>query len=150
MFSIEILPVRTVDDTDPQASIGRVRINDFSEKFQVDLSFWGADDYRRSWRNAFAAIDSASDGIACFLTSVTDPAKSNFVTCWPLYREGDVVYIQNTVLFLENLRDIFDLEYPWRSLDPRATTDEDGNKISEWAADLNDMRAFFERGADPR
>ncbi|MGW6534080.1 hypothetical protein [Streptomyces venezuelae] len=80
---------------------------------------------------------------SCLVTSITDPATADFVFCWPLYRRGTDVYVQNAVVFLGELADAFRPTEPWLSVEPRGTVDEDGNEISEWRTTIDEVRAFL-------
>jgi hypothetical protein len=77
------------------------------------------------------------------MTSMTDPRNSNFLVCWPMYREGENVYIQNTIIFLDEIEGDFDPATPWSYVGPRQGIDEDGNKISEWITSFDSLREFF-------
>lgn len=53
-----------------------------------------------------------------------------------MYRTGDVVFVQNHILFLDQLEVPFSLDAPYDSVPDRAPTDDttdDGYPISEWA-----------------
>ncbi|SFC82503.1 hypothetical protein SAMN05421773_106174 [Streptomyces aidingensis] len=149
VFSIELdaeTLFRDPDSEGPEA-VGTIRIGEFTEAFRASLAYWSADDYRRSWRLAYHRLESADDAISCLITSITDPATSNFVFCWPLYREGEQVFVQNSVIFLDELTEAFDPEAPWASVGPRETITEDGDEISEWHTSMDALRAFFRRPA---
>ncbi|MEU5778366.1 hypothetical protein ABZ819_34385 [Streptomyces venezuelae] len=119
-------------------------MGDFSETFPMDLSYWGLDDYRASWVRALRRVDAGRDEVdSCLVTSITDPATANFVFCWPLYRRGTDVYVQNAAVFLGELADAFRPTEPWLSVEPRGTVDEDGNEISEWRTTIDEVRAFL-------
>jgi len=77
------------------------------------------------------------------MTSMTDPENSNFLTCWPMYREGEDVYVQNAIIFLDEIEGAFDPATPWDYVGPRHEIDEDGNKISEWTTSMGSLREFF-------
>lgn len=109
----------------------------------MDLSYWSVPEYQESWINALTVIDAESDSTSCLISSITDPENSNFIFCWPLYRDGDDVYIQNSIIFLEELSGEFAPEEPWRFVEPRSTVDEDGNKISEWKTSIGAVREFL-------
>src|SRR5262245_57160874 len=106
------------------------------ETFRMPLGFWAESDYRRSWRQAFDVLEDGQSSKSCLLVSVTDPRRSNFLMCWPLYRDSEKVYVQNAIIFLEELDGSFDLEEPWASVGPRRTVDEDGNRVSEWTTSM--------------
>jgi len=124
-------------------AFGRIVIGDFAETFVVPVGFWGESDYRASWRRAFEVLETGPRAVSCLMTSMTDPATSNFLTCWPMYREGEDVYVQNAIVFLDEIEGPFDPEAPWGSLEPRQGTDDDGNRISEWATSMGSLREFF-------
>lgn len=122
---------------------GTIRIGDFSERFEVDLSYWAAEQYRASWRAAASLLVSGGDK-AAFITSISDPATANIIFWWTAHRDGERVYLQQQVLFLEQLQTAFDPSAPFIHIGPREQVDEDGNKISEWAVSVDDMRAFLD------
>ena len=145
MFAIELQSPRTAgeeNDGSAEAS-GRIIIGDFTESFRVPLGFWDAADYRRSWRQAFQVLNANPHSTSCLMTSMTDPRNSNFLVCWPMYREGEDVYIQNTIIFLDEIEEAFNPAAPWVSVGSRHGIDEDGNKISEWITSMDSLREFF-------
>ena len=146
MFSIELQPSQEVGEKSnrPTEASGRITISDFTETFTVPLGFWDESDYRRSWRQAFEVLNANSHSTSCLMTSMTDPRNSNFLVCWPMYREGEDVYIQNTIIFLDEIEGDFDPATPWSYVGPRQGIDEDGNKISEWITSFDSLREFFD------
>jgi len=74
---------------------------------------------------------------------MSDPKVTNFVRVWPLYRIGEVVYVQNRILFLDQIGDQFDPAAPWGGLGPRTTVNEDGDQISEWSIISADIEEFL-------
>ncbi|MEU7643596.1 hypothetical protein [Streptomyces huasconensis] len=124
-------------------AVGRISVGDFSEDFPMDLSYWGVDDYRASWVRALRIVAGQDEATSCFVSSLTDPATANFVFCWPVYRSGPDVHIQNSIIFLDELTDPFLPDEPWRSVEPRSTVDEDGHQISEWHTDISAVREFL-------
>jgi hypothetical protein len=132
------------DDEDPMVAIGRLVLGGDQEFFSSTLTFWGVEDYRASWVAGLRRT-LAGAAVSCLATSVTDPAVSNFVEVWPLYRagDGDAVYVQNRLLFLDQLPGTFEPAAPWESVSPRATATEDGDQISEWPVSLASIREFL-------
>lgn len=125
-------------------AVGRITVGEFTETFRMDLSFWSTNDYRRSWRNALQALEDNRTATSCLISSITDPETTNFVFCWPLYRSEEDVYVQNSVLFLDELDVRFEPEAPWHFVGPRCAIDEDGNRISEWSTGMAELRLFLE------
>ncbi|MGH3294143.1 MAG: hypothetical protein ACRDP7_20280 [Trebonia sp.] len=146
MFAIELQSPRETGEEDDGSmeAFGSITIGDFMETFRVPLGFWEESDYRRSWRQAFEVLSANLHSTSCLMTSMTDPRNSNFLTCWPMYREGEDVYIQNAIIFLDEIEGAFDPAAPWGYVAPRHGIDEDGNKISEWTTSMDSLREFFE------
>ena len=144
-FAIELRTQREAGEKDggPAEASGTIVIGDFTETFRVPLGFWDESGYRRSWRQAFDVLDSDPHATSCLVTSMTDPASSNFLVCWPMYRDGEHVYVQNAIIFPGQAGEGFDSAAPWGCLEPRRGTDEDGNKVSEWTTSMDSLREFF-------
>ena len=121
---------------------GRIMIGDFTEIFMVPLGFWDESDYRRSWRQAFEVLNASPHSTSCLMTSMTDPRDSNFLACWPMYREGEDVYIQNAIIFPDEIEETCDTAAPWNYVRPRHRVDEEANRISEWITSMDSLREF--------
>lgn len=132
-------------DHDPAAAVGEIRLGDFAEVFHAPIGYWSERDYEASWVAGLHRV-LADEGISCLVTAMTDPEVTNFVRVWPLYRVDRVVYVQNRILFLEELGGRFDPAAPWDSLDPRSTVSEDGDSISEWSITTADIEEFLTHG----
>ncbi len=147
MFAIELQPPRESSgrNSDSTEATGRIVIGNFTETFRVPLGFWDVSDYRRSWRLAFEALNASSDSTSCLMTSMTDPGNSNYLVCWPMYRQGEDVYIQNAIIFLDEIEGSFAPAAPWSYVRSRHEIDEDGNRISEWKTSMDSLREFFGR-----
>ncbi|GAA1807029.1 hypothetical protein GCM10009735_45100 [Actinomadura chokoriensis] len=145
-FSIEVIddPVPEGATSSSSAAVARIRIGGFTEMFLMDLSFWSVDEYRRSWESALREIERSENAISCLIASMTDPAVSNFISCWPMYRDGDAIYVQNSLIILDGLNEPFDPQKPWRYVEPHSEVDEDGNRISEWVTSAAEVRQFRE------
>ena len=77
------------------------------------------------------------------MTSMTDPGESNFLVCWPMYRAGEDVYIQQAPILLAETGEDFAPAAPWDHIGPRRATDDDGNQISDWVTSMDSLRKFF-------
>ncbi|MFI1075414.1 hypothetical protein [Streptomyces puniciscabiei] len=147
-FSIRVVSVPSPTEAEAEAAagagaVGRIAAGDFGENFPMDLTYWGVERYQASWSRALKALERADDAVSCLVSSITDPANSNFVSCWPLYRSGSVVHIQNSIIFLEGIAEDFTPDEPWNFVEPRSTIDEDGNEISEWQTSMDEVREFL-------
>ena len=125
------------------AAVGRITVRDFEEDFRMDLAYWNVEQYQASWIRALEVLGSADDAVACLVSSITDPVNSNFIFCWPLYRSGHAVHVQNSIILLDEIEEDFDPHEPWRHVEPRATVDEDGHEISEWETTVGEVGEFL-------
>ncbi|GLW91215.1 hypothetical protein [Actinokineospora globicatena] len=139
-FSIDVLDD---DGARPASVTGCITIGESREYFQAPLDYWGLADYRRSWSVALRKLVDGELATSCLLVSVTDPASANFIGSWPLYREGEQVFLQERLIFMDQLDAPFDIDRPWLSIDPRETVNEDGMRISEWTTDIQSIRDFL-------
>jgi hypothetical protein len=145
VFAIELRPqLETGEGNGTSGEVsGRIVIGKFVETFRVPLGFWGESDYLSSWRRAFEVLNADPHSTSCLMTSMTDPVNTNFLGCWPMYREDDDVHIQNAIIFIDEIGQDFDPTVPWNYVEPRRAVDEDGNKISEWITSMDSLREFF-------
>ncbi len=104
--------------------------------------YWSADDYKRHWKQAIERILHSSD-VSCLITSMIDPTTGNHIFWWPMYRENDTVFIQNHILFFDQLQSPFDERNPFSSVRGRQTINEDGNRISEWSVQIDELEEFL-------
>jgi len=130
------------DEQDPMVAIGVIRLGEDHEYFESVLGFWGLDDYKAIWTAGLRRLISSAS-TSCLATSVTDPSSANFVEVWPLYREESDVYVQDHLLFLDQLPHELDPTEPWASVRPRSVVDEDDQRISEWRVSVNDIGEFL-------
>ncbi|WP_406158910.1 hypothetical protein OG298_16330 [Streptomyces sp. NBC_01005] len=145
-FAIEVIgdPASEGGVSLPSEVAGRVTVGDFSESFLMDLSFWMVADYSRSWERALRELEVSENSTSCLISSITDPETANFIFCWPIYREGEAVRVQNSIIFLDGLEEEFNPQEPWRYVKARSLVDEDGNQISEWSTTTSEVRRFRE------
>ncbi|MEO7086494.1 MAG: hypothetical protein ABI442_18840 [Gemmatimonadaceae bacterium] len=146
-FSIELLPGEIVDpDTGSQSQYGEITLGSFQERFIALVGYWSAQRYASHWRDALMRVVEG-EATSCLITSLHDPADSHLLFWWPLYRIGDVVQVQNSILLFEQLSAPFDPDNPFRFVPARTTVSEEGQPISEWEVPVSDIKTFLDRGA---
>ena len=116
-------------------------IDEFSEMMNIPLSYWNINDYKHSW------LSSLEEGLAnkrhsTLAVSMYEPDDTNFIFTWVLYFSGDDVFVQNSILFLDECPG-FTPETINDFTEPRTTHNEDGIKISEWRTDLKSVLDFY-------
>jgi hypothetical protein len=88
-FSIRVVSVPSPTEAEVGVgAVGRITVRDFGENFPMDLTYWDVERYQASWVRALKVLERADDAVSCLISSITDPANSNIVFCWPLYRSG--------------------------------------------------------------
>ena len=126
---------------------GVISLGPVDEEFLAPLTYWKTLDYERQWRQGLLRILSGSES-SCLITAMYDPSCANFITWWPLYRLGDLMVVQNQILFLDRLTDGFDECNPYRHVGTRQSVSDEGSAISEWTVPLMDVQRFCDREGD--
>jgi hypothetical protein len=145
-FSIEVVPGSVALEAGDAEASGMITVGDFRETFRMALSFWDANEYRRSWGRALRRLEDREVVDSCLVSSITEPKSANFIFCWPVYRRNEEVFVQNSIIFLDELEGRFDAEEPWLFINPRRTVNDDGDLISEWATTISEVRRFVRDG----
>jgi hypothetical protein len=122
-----------------QVLIGSIHINSFSESFRSPISYWNRNEYLSQWYSGLNEIISGNEKSA-IITSMYNPNNANFIVIWPLYLIGNDVFIQNRILFMEDLKELFDESKLSTYIDNRETIDEDGEVVSEWKVSISDIQ----------
>jgi hypothetical protein len=143
MFNI-YLTDEHVTECDPgvEAAYGRIYISDYFETFTSSLMDWNHERYALHWQSALRRILAGADK-SVLITSYIEPVVGGYIMCWPLYRLGDAVVLQNKMLFFDQLVAPFDPERPWNSVPERQTVNPEGLPISEWVIDIESIEAFL-------
>jgi hypothetical protein len=127
----------------PGCCFGEVCIGSFRERFLSDVTFWRRADYEKQWASAASSILSGDK--TGLIVSLPDPSSANFVRWWAMYREGEVVFLQEQICFLDELSEKFDPDMVYKFVRSRETTSEDGQAISEWSTTVSAVRGFLDR-----
>jgi hypothetical protein len=128
------------------AFYGRIVLDGFEETFAASLVSWSRDDYDRHWKKALEHLVAGADRSALITDYVEPPMHPNtedYLVWWPLYRDGDNVYVQNQILFFKQLGKPFLPARPWDSVRDRQLINGDGQSISEWPTTVKDIRQFL-------
>jgi len=130
------------DDPMTAGAEGLLALGEWQESFLSSLYEWTKQDYERQWQ---AAINSLTKGAAkaALITEYVGTQSSSKLEWWPLYRIGETVYVQNHLLFYDQLSEPFSLGDISRFITDRRTVNEDGNPISEWNVPLAALRQFL-------
>lgn len=125
MAGFSITFIGATAENDPAAAVREIQFGEYHEPFHTVAGDWSIQDYEASWAAALRRL-LAGDTVSALVTSLTDPQEVSFVTTWPLYRDQEEAFVQNQILFLDELHTPFAPDAPWESADARATVDEEG------------------------
>ena len=126
-------------------AVGQIQLGGFREDFQAEIGYWSIKDYEASWTAALRRL-LAGRTVSCLVTSLPNPQIANFITTWPLYRDGRDIFVRNQLLFVDQLPSPFAPNTPWESVDPR--TDDEG-PVTEWNITLTDIENFLDSPTAP-
>ena len=120
--------------------VGRIRLGEFAEDFRASAALWLPDCYQAQWRAAAKALTSGAVREA-FVTSFANPDASYNVV-WPAWRVGATVYVQNRLVFRDQLEGPFNPNAAAEVVGDRELFSEDGSPLSEWAITVDDLAVF--------
>ncbi len=146
-FNIEVISKKAETIYRRKYYRGRITVGDFTETFIMSYDNWSIDEYKQQWKEGIERIKTHDS--SCLVVCFEGTLKSPRIVLWTLYKEESVIYIHNQYLFYEIFQERskglppFDANscYLYIIL-PRETTTEDGDKISEWSVDLQDILEF--------
>lgn len=81
------------------------------------------------------------------VSNMHDPEKANFIFWWVLYPVESDVYIQNQILFLNELKIKLSIDNLFEHIHPRSTVTDEGVAISEWVSSKQDIAKFLAQPA---
>jgi hypothetical protein len=132
-----MLTIKALNTLDSDSTLARISFNFEIEEITIDYSFWHKEEYMTQWNQAINNILEGSDK-EVLITSLTDIHTANFMTVWPMYSSNGKVYIQNQILFLEDLKDEFSLNNINDFIDDRDSVED----TSEWVMSLDELRNY--------
>lgn len=144
MFNIKIEKNEFFNDWGELIVKSKIIINDFSEYFDLPVSYWKVNDYKRSWVKSISQILNKNKDRAILFTSMYDLEKVNFLHSWIIYKKGDSAFIQNCILFRDDFNE-FSLENIFKYIPDREIYSEYGEKISEWTTDFENIIRFYDK-----
>ena len=139
MFNIEIDP-ETHSEDEAVFYIGRITLGDHVESFTAAAQPWDAARYEKQWRHAARELAGGAERTA-FVTSFIHPnAHHTFI--WAAWRVGTDVHLQEMLLLRGLLPGVLDVDRIGAFVPDHTRVSEDGDKISEWVVDLDDVARF--------
>lgn len=125
-----------------QQRLGFIRIGDFRERFIVPIDVWDEARYVAHWHDSLSRLGDGSIDAACLIVSFEPEARSEQLMWWVLYRIGNVVHVQNQMMFYAQRSERFDPLRPEKSILPREVLCEDGEPVSEWSLQFAEVQKY--------
>lgn len=129
-----------VESDDP--AVGRIRIGDFVESFDLNCSLWSCADYQRSWSMELQRLVGGSRPVVVLWTWRCPVPSVGTQRGWICFLEGSHVFIQER-LFVPDAHDA-DLDDDGNLIArPREEVSEDGSPISQWETTVGAIESFL-------
>jgi hypothetical protein len=122
--------------------VGQIEIDSFKEFFESSMSYWNKEQYIDQWKNGLKRIIGGYNE-SCLITSIYDPSHSIFLFWWSLFRLENTVIFQNQLLFVKDLKGLFDPSNPYQHIKKREIADDEGRQISEWEISITEIELFL-------
>jgi len=135
------------DDPSIPAAPGRLVLAKLTEEFLANLSAWTKSDYESHWRRELKTLLKGDAKIALVVSYYGNPASN--MEIWRVYRDREWAHFQNQLLPCSTLPTDFNVLEISRYIQDRATTNAEGDRISEWPVAIRDIETFLERAEKP-
>ncbi|MGX3067154.1 hypothetical protein [Ursidibacter arcticus] len=142
MFKIIVFPDSFVNEWGEIFVQASIAVNEFSESFLLPISYWDISAYQKQWKKSLNNMIFGNQDKAILFTSMYDLKKTNFIHSWIVYREEKKVILQNKILFKDDYV-VFSMKELIDKIPNREIYSEDGQKISEWVVDYDDVVEFY-------
>jgi hypothetical protein len=134
---------KTIEQNGEPVNRGEFLLCGCKEEFALPVSYWSRYDYFKNWKR-MVADGLGSQANSAIVTSMRDPRYMNFINLWAFYYGGENVYVQNKILFMDEIEGRFNPNRMNSYLGERITLNEDGVRISEWVVKLDDVLSGFQ------
>lgn len=136
--------ITVLEKLNEEQHLAQIDINDFSEKIYLRTDYWTVENYREQWKDAIKRLNN--DNKACLITEMYNPEHPAFaMMTWPLYREGDNVYIRQVYIPYDQIDKPFTVENAYKEIDDRETSKESNAGPSEWQVKLDNLKDWADK-----
>jgi hypothetical protein len=130
------------DDPTTAMAHGLLVLGEAKEYFGSSLYRWSQKDYESQWRHAVKSLLNGGSKAALITEYVGGLEVATHLEWWPMYLVGNTVFVQDQLLFYDQLAEPFSVERAFSFLLDRRTENEEGKKISEWAVGISEVEDF--------
>lgn len=147
-FNIEVISKKAEKTDGFLAYVGQIVIGDFTERFDIPIDSWSIEQYKQQWKEGIKRLEKHD--YSCLVVTAQNLRYNPLIETWVLYKERDMVFIQNELLNREIIKEyhlsldlsVFNDKTCYQFVTyPRETITEDGTKISEWKISVDDFFA---------
>ena len=138
---------RDLQHAENMLMFGTIRIGEFEENFEVDVSYWGTQAYESRWNARLSDVcNGISSGLIQSVAQSID--QMNFIRRWNFFPSGELVFVQEQLVFIEEkIAEIGDeklsLEKIESDIGSFETISDDGDTISTWQTNKRAIRDFL-------
>ena len=125
--------------------VGKIKINDFEEKFEVIIDYWLSARYEEMWKKEIRDLIIGNKGKIALMTWMHKPGQKSNYRAWVLYREGKRIFIQDMLFSADQKLPIFDENEALVDIPQRVENNEAGERISQWEISCSDLKTFLEK-----
>jgi len=151
MFSISFTddpPDYLYDDPQIPSQSGLLVLGKTIEGFSSNLGTWDKSQYEDQWLSQLSSLVQGSRKVA-LVVSFNNPAFGSNFEIWALYREGEIVHLQNHLPWYDSFPAAFDISTISDHLREREVNSSEGSPISEWRLPVRDFELFLRRASRP-
>ena len=121
-------------------------LGDHYESFPLITSLWSREAYEAQWTEALSALVSGAVKSCALMTDIQPPEDSVGVSYWALFRQDDLVYLQERFLRASSALLVGPPISVEAHIPPRIQgTTEEQSRVSEWTVALPDIREFLKK-----
>ena len=143
MFDLQFISRPETDDEGRVYMRGAITLGDWREEFLAPLGPWTMADYTLAWLAAAERLVAGAPRVGFLHHFAHLDAEYHFY--WQAWREGQRVYFQEGLLLTEQLAAAFRPDSLDVHVKARTEVTQDGERVSQWQVDLEDIVAYVER-----
>jgi len=129
---------------EPYINCIQITIGRFVETMDSGCEYWSRKQYEQHWVSELDnLLGLRASGV--LITWMIDPQQDGWITTWPMWREGETIFVQNRLLDVQLIEGEFSVADLPVYIGERRVDDEEGNKISTWVASCDAIAEFLKR-----
>ncbi len=137
--------IRSFDSGPELKPMCELLIEDEKEVFPLPANFWTREQYESQWHEALRALVNSDVDRCILITDIEPPEISSIIFYRVIFREGEVVYMQERFV-RDRDRWLGSAVTIAPRIAPRVQgTPEEHALVSQWEVSMDDIRQFLNR-----